>query len=244
MQTIRISITLAAVLCCLWSGGAVSAAEDEGATRDEALGLYFERCDVEPGSARAGFARADWDHMVGQGWTAADLLDIASHISEDCDYISFKFAVLATGRELNHPSLQPEQRGEPPEPYIAPARGSKAWWSEIGLQRPFRGLPRRHHGGWVFGVVNAGLAGAGLIEAVALFFAAGAAGDNLWLGMSLAYAAIPGLGCLLIGGTIAAITAAVVESLRVKSRSVIREERHRRGEAQLLVLPGAMILRY
>jgi hypothetical protein len=242
LQSTPIAILLTTVLFYLWSAGIAAAAE--GANRDEALGIYFERCEVEPGSTRAGIARADWDHLIGLGWTGVDLLDIASHISEDCDHISFKSAVLATGRELDHPSMRPEHRGEPPEPYVAPARGSKAWSNEIGLQRPFRGLPRQYHGGWVFGMLNAGLAGAGLFEAVAMFFAVGAAGDNLWLAGGFALAAVPGLGCLLIGGAIAAITAAVVESHRVTSPSVIREERRRRRGTTLHLLPGEIVVRF
>lgn len=238
----RLAMTLAALAVALASV-AVAAASDEDAARESALAIYEERCGVEPGSARSRFARSDWGHLRADGWSAADLRDIAEEIPEDCEYISFKMAILAVGREMDHPAAPPESRVVL-APYVPPPHGSREWWDEIGLERPFRGLPRRHHAGWVVGVFHAGLAGAGLVEAVAMFFAVGAAGDNVWSGAFYALLALPGLACFAIGGTVALIAAATVESYRVQSSSAIDRERRRRTGAELRAGPGVLFVRF
>lgn len=84
---------------------------DEDVHQTAALGLYYERCDVEPGSARERYAKSDWEQLVASGSDPARLLEIAEAIPADCSYISFKSAILATEREL----LRPPPPAEPGE---------------------------------------------------------------------------------------------------------------------------------
>ena len=70
---------------------------DAESIREEALALYGERCGVRPGTAREHFALADWERLIDEGRTPADLLDLAQSIPTDCTSISFRAAVLVRG---------------------------------------------------------------------------------------------------------------------------------------------------
>lgn len=84
--------------------------------RSTALGIYHERCGVEPGSARERYAQSDWEQLVAAGSDPARLLEVAEAIPLDCSYISFKGAILATEREI----LKPPPPAEPARVDAAP----------------------------------------------------------------------------------------------------------------------------
>ncbi len=110
--TLMVSVALAAAPL---TAGAVESDEgaadiDEDGLRSAALDVYYERCNVESGSARERYAVSDWANMVAAGSDPEHLLEVAELIPADCRYISFQSAILATERDL----LRPPPEEKPP----------------------------------------------------------------------------------------------------------------------------------
>lgn len=95
--------------------GVGRAQETDDELREQALGIYFDRCDVDPDSARERYAGSDWEHLVVAGYSPEVLHALASRLPEDCSYIAFKAAVLAMEREADTPKRVPAAAPETDE---------------------------------------------------------------------------------------------------------------------------------
>jgi hypothetical protein len=81
----------------------------DGKSRDEALAIYFERCDVTSSPVREGYARADWANLRADGHDAETLVELADQLAPGCQYIAFRSAILAMQRERSRPARPPQR---------------------------------------------------------------------------------------------------------------------------------------
>jgi len=103
---------------------ALARAEDRDALRRQALQVFYERCEIDPGSRAGERAGYDFDILLKLDYTVARIHAVARDISLDCEYSSFKTAILSTARLREQPGFvapvvePPEEEAladEPPE---------------------------------------------------------------------------------------------------------------------------------
>jgi hypothetical protein len=115
-----------ALLASSFGAGVGRAQESADALQEQALGVYFERCDVEPDSARERYARSDWQQLLDDGFSPELLNNLAGMLPEDCSYIAFKAGVLAMEREADTPKRPEPEPVETvdvePDPYESTRR--------------------------------------------------------------------------------------------------------------------------
>ena len=61
--------------------------------RDTALETYAARCLEEGDDGALWLAAGQWDSLFAKGYTAAQILQLAHTIPEDCGFLSFEFAI-------------------------------------------------------------------------------------------------------------------------------------------------------
>ncbi len=66
--------------------------------RDAAIHLFFTQCSITPTATTESAAHSHWDMLLKLNYTEERILKAAQRLSSDCDYVSFKSAIMAMSR--------------------------------------------------------------------------------------------------------------------------------------------------
>lgn len=76
-----------------------AAPDTEGLSdRDAAIHLFFTRCSITPTTTTESAAQSHWDMLLKFNYTEDQILAAARRLTSDCDYVSFKSAIMAMSR--------------------------------------------------------------------------------------------------------------------------------------------------
>jgi len=115
---------------------AVPSAEE---AKQQAIGLFYEQCSVDPQSFDGQQAPTHWDMLLVLGYDAARILELAQTFDDDCDFVSFRSAILAANSAHQRTDTEPESKAK---------KDTRNRRDKVPTRRPtMKRPPRRRHVG-------------------------------------------------------------------------------------------------
>ena len=89
--------------------------------QQQASGLFYERCSVDPESFDGRQVGTHWEMLVVLGYDPARILELAQTLDTDCRFVSFKSAILAA----NNTQLRATEASDAPDGEEKKSKGNK-----------------------------------------------------------------------------------------------------------------------
>ena len=237
----------------------------EQTPKDQSLEAFTQRCADPDDQTAASRATADWDNLLKMGLEPEEILVAAGKIPEDCDYISFKTAILgvrnledAVGRNGERAEQRAvEKEKEEKVAHLIPCEQADNC-NEVTSERiGVRGLQRRYHKNYNFGMGNLVACGVAFSIGTGIFIYIGteeraaterAAAGGLSIGCTDCFlygllGVLPAYIVAGVAGTIAGISAAIVDENR-QPLGVVAVGRPHLPQVTFQLTPGGLVVRF